>query len=328
MEAAGVELLADLDRLAVMGFAEVLVNLPWFVGLRRRVHRCLREERIDLVLLVDYPGFNLRLARYAHGLGLPVLYYIAPQVWAWKEGRSRILAETCERVLTVLPFEAERLRPHGVRAEFVGHPLLDDDVRGAERAEVAGTEEGSGDAIVGIFPGSRAQEVERILPVFADAARELGRHRPGLAFLVARAPTLPPELYAACGLPTASAAETRTRAAAAMTKSGTVTLELALAEVPMVVGYRTSRLTWALARRVVHVPSIALVNLVAGAPLVPELLQDELTPEGVIDALEPLLEPGSAERETMLRGFEEVRRRLGEPGCAARVARRALELLA
>ncbi len=320
MDAAGVERIAGIDQLAIMGPREVIKRLPFLVRLQKRVERLLVREDVRLLLPIDYPGFNLRLARAAHRQGRRVLYFIAPQVWAWKEARANKLRVTCDRVLTVLPFEAELLERYGVDVHFVGHPLLDHAGHPAPQPPRRNR--------VGVFPGSRAQEVRMILPIFAEAARLLGRRRPELEFLVARAPHLPAELYMDCGMPTATARETMAGATAAMTKSGTITLELALAEVPMVVGYRTTRLEWSIGRRVVRVPSIVLVNLVAGEPVVPELLQDALTPERVASALEPLLDTDAPARRNMLRAFAEVRGRLGQPGCAARVAGHAVELLA
>ena len=317
MDAAGVSRIAGLDELAVMGGAEVLRRLPAFLRLEQTIKRLFVTEDVRLFLPIDYPGLNLRLARSARRQGRRVLYYIAPQVWAWREGRGRKLRRDCDRVLTVLPFEAPLLERYGVRAEFVGHPLLDGPRPPGD---------GAG-RVIGLFPGSRAQEVRCMLPVFADAARRLSRRHPDLDFVVARPPHLPESLYAAAGFPTAGAREVTERSRAALTKSGTITLELALAGVPMVVGYRMGRLEWAIGRRLVRVPSIVLVNLVAEAPIVPEFLQDRLTAERAAEALEALVGEEAPERREMLRGFGVVRERLGKPGCAARVARHAIELL-
>lgn len=321
MEVAGVSRIAGLDELSVMGGTEVLRRLPGFLRLERRIRRLFVTEDVRLFLPIDYPGLNLRLARSARRQGRRVLYYIAPQVWAWREGRAAKLRRDCDRVLTVLPFEAALLERHGVRAEFVGHPLLD-----ATHAPDGAAGAGPGRTI-GLFPGSRAQEVRCMLPVFAEAARQLAVRRPDLDFIIARPPHLPESLYAGAGFPTATAREATERSWAALTKSGTITLELALAGVPMVVGYRMGRVEWAVGRRLVRVPSIVLVNLVAEAPVVQEFLQDRLTAERAAEALEALLGEEAPARRKMLRGFEIVRERLGKPGCAARVARHAIELL-
>lgn len=319
MEDAGVELLAGLDELAVMGFVEVARRIRFFRRLRSLVLRTLAARDVRLLIPVDYPGFNLSLARAAHDRDIPVLWFIAPQVWAWREGRARTLARVCDRVLTVLPFEAPLLAAHGVDARFVGHPLLDE----AAVAPVAPAA-----PCLGLFPGSRAQEVERILPVFAETARRVTARTPGLRVLVARPPHLPERLYAPHGIPAAASPDVLGSATAALAKSGTITLELALAGIPMAVGYRMGPFTFALARRVVRVPSIALPNLVAGRPIVPERLQDELTADALAEEIRPLLDPDSPGRRTMLADLEGVRVRLGEPGCASRVAGHAVELLA
>lgn len=320
MADAGVELLADLDDLAVMGVAEVARRLPYFISLRRRVTRFLLDRGVRLFIPIDYPGFNLPAADFAHRHGLRVLYYIAPQVWAWRERRARRLARVSDRVCVVLPFEEELLAGYGADVRFVGHPLLD-----TPTADAAG---GGGGAALGLFPGSRAHEVERMLPPFAAAAERLRQTDRDLRVLVARPPHLPLDLYEETGLETAAPERVISRAAAALCKSGTITLQLALAGVPMTVGHRMSPLTYRIARRLVRVPHVALVNLVAGERLVTELIQDELTPEAAADSLIPLLVPESPERERIRAGLKRVRERLGSPGCSGRVADHALELLA
>lgn len=318
MADADVELLAGLEDLAVMGFVEVARRIGFFRDLRRRAIRTLEERGVRLLIPVDYPGFNLSLARAAHRRGIRVLWFIAPQVWAWRERRARTLAGVCDRVLTVLPFEDELLASHGVDSRFVGHPLLD------ERPVGRVTEEGP---CLGLFPGSRAQEVERMLPPFAEAADRLREETPGLRTVVARAGHLPESYYAPWPGEVSTARDTMSRATAAIAASGTVTLELALAGIPMVVGYRTGAATFALARRIVRVPSIALPNLVAGRPVVPELLQEELTGPALADAARPFLDPASPDRRAAVDALAAVRADLGAPGCAARVAEEAAGLL-
>lgn len=320
MRQAGVELLAELDRLAVMGFAEVLSSLPYFLRLRRRVRRVLAEENVDLLIPIDYPGFNLPLAETARARGTPVLYYIAPQVWAWREKRARRLARACDMVCSVLPFEPAALTPHGADVRFVGHPLLD-----VEPGPAAPSTDG---AVLALFPGSREQEVARMLPVFAEAARRVQQRLPGVRVVVGRAQNLPESLYvAAAAWPLVDSTVAAETATAAITKSGTITLQLALASVPMVVGYRTSRLTFAIARRLVTVEHIALANLVAERRVVPELIQDALTVDALVERIVPLLDPENEDRRSMVDGLIEVSRRLGSPGCAGRVVDEAVELL-
>lgn len=339
MAGAGVRLLADLDQLAVMGVTEIVRGLPRIVRLRSRVRRFLSERDIDLLIPIDFPGFNLPLAHAARRRGTRVLYYIAPQVWAWREGRARRLAASTDRVCVILPFEREMLARYGVSAHFVGHPLLDtvkeegplpgdpltDPGHTSARANAGGVE--AEPLTLGLFPGSRRQEVRRILPVLLAAAERVARARPGIRILIAREPDLASRLYEAAPYPLVTAREAIASSRAALCKSGTITLQLAIAGVPMVVGYRMHPITYHIARRLVRVPHIALANLVADERLVPELIQKELTPRALAEEVLPLLDEEGTERQRILRGLAAVRSRLGEPGCAGRVARHALELL-
>jgi lipid-A-disaccharide synthase len=325
MAAAGVELLADLDRLAVLGFAEVVRHLPDLLALRREVRSFLKREGVDLLIPIDYPGFNLPLAAWAHERDVPVLYYIAPQVWAWHESRAKRLARVADEVCVVLPFEEEFLRGHGARVRFVGHPLLDRP-GGPPRARRQTDPDAA--PLLGLFPGSRRQEVSRMLPTFLEAGLRLRDELPGLSLAVARSADLPSSLFAEVGPARVLDPETvAARATAAITKSGTITLQLALADVPMVVGYRVSPLTYAFARRLVRVPHIALVNLVAGREVVPERIQAEMTPEFLAAAARSLLDAGSVERRSVRSGLAEVRAKLGEPGAKDRVAETAARIL-
>lgn len=324
MAAEGVELLADLDRLAVLGFAEVVRHLPDLASLRREVRRFLVERRIDLLVPIDYPGFNLPLARYARQNDIAVLYYIAPQVWAWHESRARKLAEDADLVCVVLPFEEDRLRDWGVTTRFVGHPLLDRKPAGTVEPRHAGDIRR-----LGLFPGSRMQEVRRLLPAFLDAARAIRSRCPDVAIHVARARDLPVSAYPELGEATLIEAEAAIRLAdAAITKSGTITLQLALAGVPMVVGYRVNRLTYLLARRLVSVDHIALVNLVAGRRVVPEFIQHEVSADRLVGEALPLLDAEAPERARQIEELAAVVGRLGEPGAADRVAEECALLLA
>lgn len=336
MEAAGVELLAGLDRLAVMGAVELAGRVPGLLRLRREVRSRMVREDVDLLVAVNYPGFNLPLASFASRRGVPVLYYAPPQVWAWRPGRARRVAEAADLVCAILPFEREPLSAAGAEVEFVGHPLLDEvgpdavPGRGGGAREAEGA--GGGEAVpprLGLFPGSRAQEVRRLLPPMLDAAARLRGRRPGLGVSVARAPGLPEAAYGGTAGPLdlRPAPAVARWSTAALAASGTVTLELALHDTPMVVAYRMHPLTYALARGLVSVDDVALVNLVHGSRLVPELLQEEAGGEELARAVAPLLEPG-AERARVLRGLGRVRRRLGRPGAARRVADAAERLLA
>ena len=328
MAAAGVECMAGLDQLAVMGFAEVVRHLGFFRRLMRRVRDAMYRYAVDLVIPIDYPGFNLRVARYARAAGIRVLYYIAPQVWAWRPSRARRLASDTDHVAVILPFEVEFLRQAGARVTFVGHPLLELEHSVPARTDYCRMHGLDPERpLLALFPGSRRQELDRHLELFAAAAHRLARARPGLQPVVARTPGLPLDVYREVA---ATVVDDGTsllhHARAALVKSGTSTVEAALASVPFATAYRTHPLTFALARRLVRVDHIAMANLIAGRRVVPELVQHEATPARLVRALLPLLDD-TGERRAMVAGLGQVRRALGSAGAARRVAGIAESLL-
>jgi len=329
MKHAGVELIAGYDEMAVMGFVEVITHLPRHFELLSELRSMLQRGRVSLLVLVDYPGFNMKAARAAHEAGVPVLYYVTPQVWALGAGRLPELARIVTRAAVILPFEEELLRGYGVNATFVGHPLLD---RAGDLPSKQAARESLGlnvdRPVLALFPGSRQQEIDRHLDDFVDSARVVESQVAGLQTIVSVAPTVTLDPARCPYKRVESASFTVLRAAdAALCKSGTTTLEAAIADCPLVVAYRTGFISYLLARAMVRIPHIGLVNVVGGREIAKEFVQDDLRPDKVAAALVPLLETGSAERQRVLDGLAEVRSRLGTAGAASRVAQMASELI-
>jgi len=327
MREAGVEMIEEHE--GVVGFVEVLRHIPSHLRLLRTLKDRLASGRVGLVICIDYPGFNMRVAATAEAAGVPVLYYITPQVWAWRAGRMRTMARIITKAAVILPFEEQMLREAGVDATFVGHPLLDRAQAMPDKAEarrrIGLPEQGE---LLALFPGSRAQEIRRHLSDFVAVARELEQRRPGLRVVLSVAPTIE---FRADEVPfpmVRSASFDVLRAAdVALCKSGTTTLEAAVAGCPCAIVYRTSAISYAIARRLVRIPHIGLLNIVAGRQVAPEFVQDAFRPAPVADALSPLFDPRSPERERMEAGLAEVRAKLGTPGATERVAEMALGML-
>lgn len=326
MEAAGARVLDRMEAFSVVGFVEALESLPRHYRLLRRTRAAFQAGRYDVAVFVDYPGYHLRAAAAAAAAGVPVLYYIAPQLWAWGAGRVRRLAKAVRQLAVILPFEEPFFRDHGVPTTFVGHPLKD-------RPPLSGRQEArralgipAGEPVLAVFPGSRAQEVRRIWPVARAAAELVRAARPEVRVLVAgtRVAHYPEagDIRVVMDDPSLVFAS----ADAGLCKSGTTTLEAALADLPMVITYRLHPLSNFIARRLLRVPWVGLVNLVAGELLCPELLQGAATPRALAAAVLPLLDPADPRTRRQRAGLATVRQRLGEPGAAERVAALVLAL--
>ena len=267
----GVELIHRDHQLGVMGFQEVLKHVPRHFQLLRTIRKMLERGEIALVILIDYPGFNMKVAAAAKAANVPVLYYVTPQVWAWGAGRIPKLAQLVTKAAVILPFEEPLLRGHGIDATFVGHPMLDRTLNmptSLEAREALGLAQNT--PVLALFPGSRQQEIDRLIDAFVATAKELQARIPGLQVIVSVAPTValdsarcPFRLVHSASLSVLRAAD------AALCKSGTTTLEAAIADCPLVVAYRTGRISFALAKRLVTVSNIGLVNVVAGTGTLP-----------------------------------------------------------
>ena len=334
MRREGMELVRDIADLGFMGFVEVLRNLGTIRDLKRMLIGELERRRPDVVVLIDYPGFNLRFAREAKSRGIPVLYYISPQVWAWHRGRVKKMRSLVDRMKVVFPFEVEIYRNEGIDVEFVGHPLAEHIGTSCTRAEFFrrnGLDPSK--KLLGLFPGSRRQEIERILPVVSRAADLLCTGRE-LQVAIGVAPNLGKEFVARFTGAGSRAVmvedgtyDLMAYADAAIVTSGTATLEAGWFGTPMAVVYRTSPLTYCIGRLLVDIRSIGLVNIVAGKSIVPEFIQGAMTAGKLSEAVGRFLDDGSL-AASVRRELSVIREKLGGPGASGRVARGILSLAA
>ncbi len=333
-KAEGAELLVDLEEISVIGLVEVVRKIPALKRAMERLEDEARARKPDAAVLVDFSGFHLRLAKRLREMGVPILYYVSPQVWAWRRGRIRRIRDLVDEMLVILPFEEAFYREEGVRARYVGHPLVDL-VESARSRETFCSDLGLDPArpFVLFLPGSRRREIELHLGVFREVVEKLRRERPELQIVISRAPTVEAswieaglgETISRVRLLEGGTYDAMKHAAVAVVASGTATVEAALSETPMVVVYRAGRLTYALGRPFVRLPYFSMVNLIAGRRLVPELLQGGMTADAIRAGIESLLEPEAAEE--MKRGLREVKAKLGGKGASARAAEAVLAFL-
>jgi lipid-A-disaccharide synthase len=335
LAAAGGVLIDDYRGLAVTGLTEAIAKVPRSYATIRRLTRAARLDRPDALVVIDFPDFNFPLARRVKRLGIPVIYYISPQIWAWRAGRLKTIREIADRVLVIFPFEEAIYRDAGVPVEFVGHPLVDLAKASAPRNVFLRAHGLSPDApTIAMLPGSRANEVGRILPDLLAAARLIASRVPGTQVLLARAPNLDDHLFAALrdGAPPITSIEGDTDAIlasadVALTASGTATVQTALHNTPMVIVYRLSPMTYRIGRRLVKVDAVGMVNLIAGRTIVPELIQEAFTPEAVAhEAVSMLTDP--ARSAAIREGLADVRAKLGGTGASRRAAEAILRVVA
>lgn len=327
LRAAGGEVVFDIKDHSVMGFVEVVKKLPDILRLKRDFVQLMRERKPDVFMTIDYPDFNMRVAKIAHEMGIPVLSFIPPSAWVWRKGRAKKVAGFADKVACIFPFEYEVYKEAGANAEFVGHPLVDIVKPSMTRAEAeAWAGKDSSKKLVLLMPGSRLMEIEKTLPTLLEAGKLLQKQRPEVQFVLPRAGTIPLELLES--KIKASGLEVRITeghnydlfsiADLALATSGTVTLEAALCGLGSVIVYRAAALTFFIAKLFVKIPHIGLPNIVAGRQVMPELLQDDFTAARVAEeAMKLLEEPRNAE---LHKDIAEVKKRLGAPGAVQRVA--------
>ena len=339
MSAAGCEILVPGEELAVMGLIEVIGHLPVVWRSLRKLKNVLSSaQRPDALVLIDSPEFNLRLAKHAKNVGIPVLYYVSPQVWAWRSGRVRGIARVVDKLAAILPFEPECYRGLDIDVRYVGHPLLDEfRLTRSKQALLEDLQVEPDKVVVGLLPGSRRNELKYMLETLVQTAHQLLARKPDLHFLVPVASTLNREEIASrfsAKLPVtfiepaqASIYDVANACDAIASVSGTVTLQVALVGTPMVIFYKLSPISYVIGKLLVEVDHVGLANIVAGRRIVKELVQHEATPDALCDEImRILLDPEYAQRiRTDLAGIQQD---LGAPGCSGRVAEMLLELVA
>jgi lipid-A-disaccharide synthase len=334
MASLGLRRVVRAEDVAVMGITEVILHMPHIYRQYRKLKASLHAERPDLAILIDFPDVNLSLAGELRRLKIPVVYFVSPQLWAWKKWRVRGVKRNVSRMLVIFPFEEAFYRDHGIAADFVGHPLADLDPPTVTREEFASQNGLDASKFwVGLLPGSRTRELEANLPPMFEAARLLG---PGYEYLLPVAPTLKESQVRAFAAQSKGASvrvvhDARAvlqHARASVVASGTATVEAALIGNPFLVVYRVSRITYAVAQRVVRVAHVGMVNLIAGRRIVPELIQDDFTASKVVERLRPLLENEEA-RATMQSDLRTVGAtlRVNSEGAIQHAARIAVQLI-
>ena len=352
MKQAGVKILVSSSDMAVVGLTEVVQRLHTIFRAANKLKAILKAHHPDLLILIDYPEFNLYMARIARRLQIPVLYYISPQVWAWRRGRVKKIAKRVDRMAVILPFEEQFYRKRGVNVDYVGHPLLDafklatrnlqqSPEVGGRRSEVRSQKSkrqnpvsSIQNPVVGLVPGSRREEIRNMLPIMIRSAEILKIRYPDIRCLLPLAKTIEPEYIDSfirkssldIEVHQGDIYEVLDRCHIAMVTSGTATLDTAIMAVPMVIVYKVTPLSYRIGKILIKTPFIGLANLVAGERVVPELIQDEVTPERLADEALTLIENEHV-RNNMITKLHRIRKRLGEGGASERTAKIALGMM-
>ena len=332
--AAGGRLVADFHGLSVTGLTEALGVIPRSFATMRQLVAAAKQEKPHALVVIDYPDFNFRLLWRIKKLGIPVIYYVSPQLWAWRAGRIRLMKRAVDRVLPIFPFEAGLYQREQIDVRFVGHPLIDLAQPQHDRESfLRKVNLDPAKPVLALLPGSRANELERLAAVIAKAIPAIAQQVPDVQFVIARAPNLDDALFDPFGIPSVALRivegqtdDVLNASDAVITASGTATVQTALYGKPMVVVYKLSPMTYRLGRRMALVDTYAMVNLIAGERVVVELIQDACTPEAVAaEAIRLLID--RAYRAQMTMALHEVRRRLGGPGASDRAAAAVLDVV-
>lgn len=328
MQAEGVEIIYDITGLAIVGFWEVLKHLGVFKKIFEKLEKLLETRRPDAVILVDYPGFNLRFAKVCKEKNIPVIYYISPQIWAWGEARIHEIKKYVDKMIVIFGFEESIYKEAGVKVSFTGHPFLDIVKPSWKKEETIKTSHMKHDSIkIALMPGSRKKEVEKHLPVMLRSCKIIKDKIPNTEFIISRVRELGQDLYNKIIKHSAIKPhsldnrpyEIMDIADLVIVSSGSATLEIAIMEKPMLIIYKTSFLTWLLAKKLIKIPDIGLVNIVAGKRIVPELTQFDATPENIAkEALQILNDHKKA--HDIKESLRKVKSKLGDPGASSRAA--------
>ena len=332
MRQRGMKTEYDISQMNFLGFSEVIKHLPFIKQVFRKIENLIRQRKPQLVILIDYPGFNLRLAKFAHTLGIKVLYYISPQVWAWGKGRVKKIAKYVDHMAVIFEFEREFFESHKIPVTFVGHPLL-------ESLKIPQNKEdffkqnrlNSDNPVLALLAGSRNQEVQRLLPGMIDVAKSITEQLPNCQILISKADHVSNDLYKnilgdlnCCQI--SDTYSLMAHSTVMIVASGTATLESALVGTPFVMVYKLSSFSYLLGKLLVKLDHIAMANIVAEKRVIPEFIQNDFNVEKVVPILKKLFED-SSKREEMKSGFKDIKLKLGKPGAAKRVAELALSMV-
>ena len=335
MQTAGAEIYYNLVNLAVIGFFEVLQNLSKFKGAFKLLLTKIDQKKPDAVILIDYPGFNLKIAREIKKRGIPIIYYISPQVWAWGQGRLKTIKKLVDIIIVVFKFEEELYQKEGINVYFAGHPLMDMVKSGGFKEAICAEHHLDENSLsIALMPGSRENEIKRILPVMLDTALMLHEDNNQSQFIVVKSPSVAESVYtqilsrhrAPARLIENSTYDILEIADFALICSGTATLEAAIMQTPMVIIYKVSFATWLCVRNLIKIPYIGLVNIVAGEKIVPEFVQFNARPDIIYKACKQIIYDKD-KKEEMIEGLKKVKNSLGEPGASRRAAEAVISFL-